>query len=229
MATFLVVKAERSARRNKLSNIAIQGDASGTGIFTIASPNSNTDRTLVLPDEAGTMLTTAGVPASAMPAGSVIQVVQGRNDSITTTVNGAGLSIDAVSVSITPTSSTSKILLISEVYAGGASGQPGATSVFFLRNGSGIGQSSKTGTGIAAIGSMIQSRGYSNGDNMGAAQISYLDSPATTSTITYTTRMTTRTDATVGLRLNFCWNYSSNTQGFHSPCVSTITALEIAA
>jgi hypothetical protein len=59
-----------------MSKVTIQGDASGTGIFTIASPNSNTDRTLVLPDEAGTVLTTAGVPASAMPAGSVLQVVR---------------------------------------------------------------------------------------------------------------------------------------------------------
>ena len=40
-----------------MSKIALQGDASGTGTFTIASPNSNTDRTLTLPDEAGTVLT----------------------------------------------------------------------------------------------------------------------------------------------------------------------------
>jgi hypothetical protein len=42
-----------------MSKIALQGDASGTGTFTIASPNSNTDRTLTLPDEAGTILTTS--------------------------------------------------------------------------------------------------------------------------------------------------------------------------
>jgi len=42
-----------------MSKVTIQGDANGTGIFTIASPNSNTDRTLTLPDEAGTVLTTA--------------------------------------------------------------------------------------------------------------------------------------------------------------------------
>ena len=49
-----------------MSKVTIQGDASGTGIFTIASPNSNTDRTLVLPDETGTVLTTAtpGVPVN---------------------------------------------------------------------------------------------------------------------------------------------------------------------
>jgi len=53
-----------------MSKVVIQGDASGTGIFTVKSPNSNTDRTLTLPDEAGTVLTSAsttvlpkGVPA----------------------------------------------------------------------------------------------------------------------------------------------------------------------
>ena len=66
-----------------MSKVAIVGDPSGTGTFTISAPNGNTDRTLVLPDEAGTVLTSASgltagnltgsVPASAMPAGSVIQ------------------------------------------------------------------------------------------------------------------------------------------------------------
>ena len=58
-----------------MSNIAIQGAATGTGVFTLASPATNTNRTLTLPDEAGTVLTSAGVPTSAMPAGSVIQTV----------------------------------------------------------------------------------------------------------------------------------------------------------
>jgi hypothetical protein len=40
-----------------MSKVAIQGDVSGTGTFTIASPNSNSDRTLNLPDETGTVLT----------------------------------------------------------------------------------------------------------------------------------------------------------------------------
>jgi len=43
-----------------MSKVAIQGNASGTGTFTIAAPNSNTDRTLTLPDEAGTVLTSGG-------------------------------------------------------------------------------------------------------------------------------------------------------------------------
>jgi hypothetical protein len=53
-----------------MSKVAIQGNASGTGTFTIAAPNSNTDRTLTLPDEAGTVLTSASSQVTG-PAFSV--------------------------------------------------------------------------------------------------------------------------------------------------------------
>ncbi len=57
-----------------MSKVALSGNASGTGTFTIASPNSNTDRTLTLPDATGTVLTTAtaGVPING-PAFSAYQ------------------------------------------------------------------------------------------------------------------------------------------------------------
>ena len=52
-----------------MSRITLSGNASGTGNFTLASPNSNTDRTLTLPDNTGTVLTTAStVIQKAMPA-----------------------------------------------------------------------------------------------------------------------------------------------------------------
>ena len=47
-----------------MSLVKIQGNASGTGIFTIASPNSNTNRTLTLPDSTGTIATTADIPST---------------------------------------------------------------------------------------------------------------------------------------------------------------------
>lgn len=42
-----------------MSKIKLESNTSGTGTFTIASPNSNNDRTFNLPDEAGTVVTTA--------------------------------------------------------------------------------------------------------------------------------------------------------------------------
>jgi hypothetical protein len=40
-----------------MSKIALSGNANGNGTFTIASPNSNSDRILNLPDSAGTLAT----------------------------------------------------------------------------------------------------------------------------------------------------------------------------
>jgi hypothetical protein len=40
-----------------MSKVSIQGDQNGTGDFTIKAPNSNTDRTLTLPDVNGTIVT----------------------------------------------------------------------------------------------------------------------------------------------------------------------------
>ena len=50
-----------------MSKIALEPNASGTGTFTIASPNSNTSRTLTLPDAAGELLT----DGSSLDAGNL--------------------------------------------------------------------------------------------------------------------------------------------------------------
>ena len=41
-----------------MSKITLEPNASGAGTFTLAAPNSNTNRTLTLPDEAGKVLST---------------------------------------------------------------------------------------------------------------------------------------------------------------------------
>ena len=40
-----------------MSKITLSGNASGTGTLTLASPNTNSDRTLTLPDSTGTIAT----------------------------------------------------------------------------------------------------------------------------------------------------------------------------
>lgn len=52
-----------------MSKVQLQGNVSGTGVFTIASPNSNTDRTLTLPDNSGTILTQNSQPSFASTIG----------------------------------------------------------------------------------------------------------------------------------------------------------------
>ena len=43
-----------------MAKVKITGHASGTGIFTVTAPNSNTDRTITLPDGTGTLAFTTG-------------------------------------------------------------------------------------------------------------------------------------------------------------------------
>ena len=64
-----------------MSSVKIQGDASGTGILTIAAPNTNTDRTLTLPDEAGTLAVTNS------------QLFEARANADTTTTHNADFKI----------------------------------------------------------------------------------------------------------------------------------------
>ena len=155
-----------------MSKVIIAGDASGTGTFTISAPNGNTDRVLSLPDEAGTVLTTAGVPASAMPAGSVIQVVQGTTINQTSTTSTSYVTT-TLGASITPSSTSSKILvLITTSYTQGQANYGAFFTVF--KNGS----------------DLISSTGFGNWYNnsgvyRGGIVLSYLDSPATTSSTTY--------------------------------------------
>ena len=58
-----------------MSKIALTPNSLGSGTFTIASPNSDTDRVLTLPDEAGTVLTSA----SSIPASSVTGLLTGKH------------------------------------------------------------------------------------------------------------------------------------------------------
>jgi len=46
-----------------MSKIAIEGNASGTGTLTIAAPNTNTNRTLTIPDATGTIVASGTTPS----------------------------------------------------------------------------------------------------------------------------------------------------------------------
>jgi hypothetical protein len=85
-----------------MSNIALTPNASGTGTFTIASPNSNTDRTLTLPDATGTVVlangsgdiaTTSVTPSAGIylgGSGSANLLDDYEEGTWTPTVRGAG-------------------------------------------------------------------------------------------------------------------------------------------
>ena len=93
-----------------MSKVVIQGNASGTGDFTIAAPNSDTNRTLTLPDVAVTVLTSGS--NADFPAGSVFQVVNGSTSTaVTSTATGVWF-VTGITATISPTSATHNIMVI---------------------------------------------------------------------------------------------------------------------
>jgi len=164
-----------------MSKISITPNASGTGVFTISSPATNTDRTLTLPDEAGTIITTAGVPSSAMPAGSVLQVVYGT---YSTQLNLSSTSyVDSgLSLSITPQSITSKIYVIVNQQVR-----------LFQTSNTDIGVGLRLMRDATAVFSPVTSYdnyllAFPSSDHRYRIPLNYLDSPATTSAVIYKTQ-----------------------------------------
>ena len=137
-----------------------------------------------------------------MPTGSVIQTVQGATTT-GTTISG-GPTDTTLTATITPTSATSKILVLvsQQVYLYGG-GSDSGFMLYLLKNGSSLYSISYHSLYIAGSGPELITN----------YPITYLDSPATTSALTYKTQAT----ATAGATPTFQWN--SN--------LSTITLMEI--
>ena len=197
-----------------MSKVAIQGAATGTGVFTLASPATNTDRTLTLPDEAGTVLTSAGVPASAMPAGSVIQVVSAENATFQSTTSTSYVDTSLVA-SITPQFSNSRILVIVQASlrqnSGADNGSYGEARVF--RGGTAVGQPVSIGT--------REGTGASTTDHVqGGGALMLVDTPNSTGSVTYRLRMRS-SQSVITTQIN--GGNGGSISG------STITLMEIAA
>jgi hypothetical protein len=95
-----------------LSKIALAGAVSGTATFTLESPATSTNRTLTLPDETGTIVTSASsITASQLPAGTILQVVS-LYDATTSSSSGTYANIFGSNLSITLSSLSNKIYLL---------------------------------------------------------------------------------------------------------------------
>jgi hypothetical protein len=187
-------------------SIILQGSTSGS--ITLQEPAVAGTTVLTLPAVSGTILTTASsgqsIPKAALPTGSVLQVVNASTDggasNNTSTPADTGLTL-----SITPTSATSKILvLVSQ--NGLAKNNNSYMFINLLRNGS----------NISVIEGAAGYTGEGTSNYVGGTSLSYLDSPATTSAVTYKTQFY----SVSGIASVVCQTNSS---------VSTITLMEIAA
>ena len=145
---------------------------------------------------AGTNVITNGkVVASGMPIGSVLQVVQTQLTSIQSfsTTSYSWATVTGASVSITPTSSTNKILVMFSAQAQTYTPAPYyATYLRITRNGTAVGVGGGSGLQTGTFTSSMSGQ-------YNAASVSqiFLDSPATTSAITYQLQVTGESSTTV--------------------------------
>jgi hypothetical protein len=80
-----------------MSKIALEPNVAGTGTFSIASPATNTNRTLTLPDETGTVLTSV----SAIPAAQITGLSSGGITLLGTLVTTSGTSVTLSGLNLT--------------------------------------------------------------------------------------------------------------------------------
>ena len=191
----------------------------GNGVI-IAAPDSNpaSDRTLKLPSDGdGTILTTNS------SVGKILQVKQTVKTDTTSRGGSSGTdalaAISGLSVDITPSATTSKIYIITNLKLSSTN----CWARFQLRRGStAIYTGNNTGLSITDTTSFIylanQFQMFNINDNI-------LDSPNTTSQITYQVYWGARTDSSA----MFLNQTSYNTGNWLIRTASSITAMEVAA
>jgi hypothetical protein len=167
-----------------------------------------------------------------VPIGTILQVVSTtKTDTFSASVTGNGgtASVTGLTASITPTSTGSKIMVIVNLMGGtnGGTGRHGATG-FILKRGAtsiAIGDAASNRVRLTANAWTTLS---SDGNNSGALGAHFLDSPATTSSITYSVDLVSA--QATGATQTFYVNRTANDLNITSISrgVSTITLMEVA-
>jgi hypothetical protein len=171
-----------------------------------------------------TNITAGTLPPARLPAGSVLQVVQTIKGNTYSQSATAFATIPDFSVTLTPISSTSKILVTVQVSYSGI--QNSYIAFQLQRNGSNILVPTETGTGIECSGGgNINTAGNSQFSTY-KETFSRLDSPNTTSSVTYSVQVSPmRTSGDFLVWINRSEQAGDDNQ-FRT--VSIITAMEIA-
>jgi hypothetical protein len=190
---------------------------------TLVTPALGTPSALVLTNATGlpaAQLTgTQNIPKGTLPTGSVLQVVSAtKTDTFSTTSAGSWIDVTGLSVSITPSSSSSKILVLYDTMIG-----PQDTGfVRIVRDSTAIKQGDAAGGRIRTTVGSLSPGG--NADKSAPCAGNYLDSPASTSALTYKIQVQNYTGTLVVNR-----SYNDSDASYSGRGASTITVMEISA
>jgi hypothetical protein len=143
--------------------------------------------------------------------GKILQVVQDTKTDTFSTTSTSFVEVTGLSVSITPSSASSKILLISTFMGGTLDSDTAYIAYTLYRD--------ATNVGDATYG-LISSRTNLDGFSLPPFAISYLDSPSTTSAITYKMYMKSSGGETA---------FVNRTDFSSGSGVATLIALEVGA
>jgi hypothetical protein len=164
------------------SSTALVATADTTGALVLQTNNGTTALTLSTAQNAtfaGTLTTTAqGIAKASLPAGSVLQVVNGYYNTEVSTASTSDTDT-GLTATITPLSSTSKIIVLvsQKIYANTDAANNGGATVKLFRG----------ATNLITAGRVGLSDGTGAMD--GYFSTSYLDSPSSTSALTYKTTL----------------------------------------
>ena len=163
------------------------------------------------------------IPKGTMPAGSVLQVVSvNKTDTFSSATTGAFTDITTFSIAITPTSSSSKILVLYSVEMG-ASHTADLVVLRLMRDSTAINIGDANGS--RSRGTTANQTLYSNTNNSTRTIAgNFLDSPATTSSTTYKIQFRNNSGTFYINRDGENANDAAHSQG-----ASNITLMEIAA
>jgi len=193
----------------------------GSGTITGISAGGLPDGVITTDDIAASAITRAKMGY----AGAILQVVSTTKTDTFSTASASMTDVTGLSVSITPVSTSSKILILLSLNLVGTNGVTNAA--YQLMRGS---------TAIC-IGDAASSRPQVSGmvvytpDSNGYATISgnFLDSPSTTSATTYKVQIVSGSGASGTAYVNRTQNDTNAANFYNSRGASTITVMEVAA
>lgn len=195
--------------------ITIDGDGTITGVSVGGLPDGIVDTD---------MLAAGAVTAAKRGAGGILQVVSTHN---TTQYAGTQVTFqDLFTASLTPTATSNKILVICQL----SIGHPDSfTGLGRMVRQVGSGSFTAFGGGVGYLSNHVDNVWWTVRNSIhhnGQYTVLYLDSPSTTSAVTYKAQMrTTDTSKTWAVnRTTGNGNYA-----YQSPAASSITLMEVAA
>lgn len=194
----------------------IKLNSSGGGSVTIDVPSTASAFTLTAPAASANILTSSAqsIPKSALPSGTILQVLSMEMTATGSYSTSATTAATPLTLSITPTSSSSRIFITGRIATGGGELWTGGGFTLY-RNSTNLNNAVNGSSGTNSGMMMLfwnpydgqTSASQKNPFAINHIPISYVDSPATTSSTTYTVYATGVSGATP-VTLNVSYNGS---------------------